>query len=31
MKQYAVCAEDRNEMQRLDTDDDGFDSIAPVT
>ena len=32
MKQYAVCAEDLNEMQqRLDSDDGGFDSIAPVT
>ena len=31
MKQYAVCAEDLNEMQRLDTDNDGFDSIAPIT
>ena len=30
MQQYAVCAEDLNEMQRLDLDDDGFDSIAPV-
>ena len=31
MQQYAVCAEDLNEMQRLDLVDDGFDSIAPVT
>ena len=31
MQQYAVCADDLNEMQRLDLDDDGFDSIAPVT
>ena len=32
MQQYAVCAEDLNEMQqRLDLDDDGFDSIAPLT
>ena len=32
MNQYAVCVDDLNEMQqRLDLDDDGFDSIAPVT
>ena len=32
MNQYAVCVDDLNEMQqRLDADDDGFDSIAPVT
>ena len=31
MKQYAVCAEDLNEMQRLDYDDVEFDCIAPVT
>ena len=32
MNQYAVCAENLSEMQqRLDSDDDGFDFIAPVT
>ena len=32
MNQYAVCVDDLSEMQRrLDLDDDGFDSIAPVT